>query len=234
MNKTLIGLAVCFFVFSGSVFGQAINRNLYTSIDPFDYKLNEADAATGQVRRFRSVVQFRSSSGTRYVFSSLDRGTTLTLNPRARGEMPEPASGQIVTIYFTATKRGIADVLDLDMIDYDNTTEEGIGLVKSAITRPTGINRAHYRETDLFTYQSDREFAARGEVRRLRASVLFSHQDGINFSFADREEGEDGRTLVSFRVQRRFPPLAKDQRVTIYFTATRGTTDSLVIDDIEF
>jgi len=35
------------------------------------------------------------------------------------------------------------------------------------------------------------------------------------------------------KVGRRIPPMKSDQKVTIYYTATKGIVDSLVLNDIE-
>ncbi|MDR0290997.1 MAG: hypothetical protein LBI06_08695 [Treponema sp.] len=226
MKKPFFGFFACFFVFSFPVFGQSIDRSQYRAIDPFDYKLDEKDAARGAVRKFKSVVQFVSQSGSVFTFQSLDRGTTLNLTV-TRFFTP-PLSGQRVTIYFTATKR-IIDALILDDIDYGYATEEGIGLVKSVPT-PPGINRASYKEIDPFDYRSEAELASRGDVRRYKSSVMFSDQNGITYYFLSDGEG----TMLSMKANQRFPPLSADQRVTVYYTATKGVVDSLTLDDIEF
>ena len=233
MKKPFAWFALCFFV-TASVFGQAVNRAQYTAIDPFDYKLDEDSAASGAVRRFRSVVRFVSRSGEDIIFSSLDQNTSLDL--KVTRQMSFPSAGQIVTIYYTATKRG-ADTLVLDEIDTSNTTEAGIGLVKSSIPASSGIRRSDYQEVELPAYHDGAASAAVGEVRKYRSAVRFSSQNGLQFTFDGRasEDSESGGSPISFRVRRRFPALAPGREVIIYYTATSsGIRDLLTLDDIEF
>ena len=226
MKKPLALFALCFFVATVSVFAQAIDRSRYISIDPFDYKLDEDRERRGAVRRFRSVVRFESRERQFFTFSSLDQNTSLRLN--IRRDMTAPSTGQIVTIYFTATRMMLLDTAVLDDIDFDNTTEAGIGLIKSSIPASTNIRRADYTEIEIFDYRSAAELATHGEVRRYSAVVNFLRQDGIMFSFVCPEE----RNPLFFKVERRFPPLTPQQRVTVFFTATKWDVDSLVLDDI--
>jgi hypothetical protein len=225
--KTLsLGFVVCFFVLTVPAFGQAIDRDQYKAIDPFDYKLDERSAVRGAARKFKSVVQFISQSGTVLAFSSLDRGTTLNLT--VTRHLNQPTAGQTVTIYYTATKR-IIDSLMLDDIDINNTTEEGIGLIKSGIGSGASINRSIYREIDPFDYKIEAENAQRGDTRRYKSSVQFSAQSGITYYFVSHAEG----TMLSLKARHRFPPLSVDQRITIYYTAIKGVVDSLSLDDVE-
>jgi hypothetical protein len=225
--KTLsLGFVVCFFVLIVPAFGQVIDRDQYKAIDPFDYKLDEKSAVRGTARKFKSVVQFASQSGTVLSFTSLDKGTTLNLT--VTRHLNQPASGQTVTIYYTATKR-IIDSLMLDDIDVNNTTEEGIGLIKSGTSPAAGINRSIYREIDPFDYKISAENAQRGDTRRYKSTVQFSAQSGITYYFISHAEG----TMLSLKARQRFPPLSVDQKVTIYYTAIKGVVDSLSLDDIE-
>jgi hypothetical protein len=227
MKKQFFGAGVCLFVIAVSAFGQAVNKSQYKAIDPFDYKLDEEKAAKGRVEKFKSVVQFVSQSGTVFSFSSLDQGTTLGL--KSNKHINPPAASQKVTIYYTATK-GIIDSLILDEIDFNNSTEAGIGLRKSTVPASSGIRKSDYKAIDPFDYKMDAENAQRGDVRKYKSAVKFSSQDGIKFSFLSL----DGGTLISPRVSRRFPSLAPDQKVTVYYTASKGIIDSLTLDDMEF
>lgn len=224
--KTLFTGFVCFCIVSAAVFGQAVDRTKYKAIDPFDYKLEEEKAAISSVRKYASVVQYQSQSGTVFSFISLDQGTSLEL--KLEKQINPPSAAQKVTIYFTATK-GIIDSLVLDEIDFNNTTEAGIRVVKSTVPSSSGIKKTDYTAIDPFDYKSEAEFAQSGNVRRYASSVQFSGQSGLNFSFVDPASN----TLLSMKVSRRFPPLAQDQKVTVYYTATKRIIDSLVLDDIE-
>jgi hypothetical protein len=225
MKKLSLGFLVCFFALTVPAFGQVNDKDQYKAIDPFDYKLDERSAVRGAARKFKSVVQFISQSGTVFSFSSLDRGTTLSLT--VTRHINQPAAGQTVTIYYTATKR-IIDSLMLDDIDINNTTEEGIGLIKSGVSAPA-VNRSIYREIDPFDYKIAAENAQRGDTRRYKSSVQFSAQSGITYYFISHVEG----TMLSLKARQRFPQLSVDQRVTIYYTAIKGVVDSLSLDDVE-
>jgi hypothetical protein len=231
MKKFLWGFFLCFVVFSLSVCGQKkIDRNQYTAIDPFDYKLNEKKADDGSVRKFKSVVQFWFQTDKVITFRSLDRATTLDVTIAKRKITP-PESDQIVTIYYTATKKKL-DTLVLDEIDYSNTTEAGIGLVKSTHASPA-IDRAGYTEIEPFDYKIEAANTLQGDKRKYKSTMLFSAQNGITFYFVSEETDEEG-TLLTLRANRRFPPLTMGQKVTVYYTATKGIVDSLSLDDIEF
>jgi len=227
MKKSLIWFTLCMVVVAVSVFGQGIDRSLYRSIDPFDYRLDEDRAQRGAVRRFRSVVRFEGRNGQIFTFNSLD-GTT-SLDFRTRANTTPPTVGQIVTIYFTATKPAV-DTLVLDEIDESNTTEAGIGVVKSSVSASSGIRRADYSEIEIFDYRSEAAQAAFGAVRRFRSVVNFQSQNGTLFTFMCPAEGNP----LSIRVSRRFPPFTPNQRVTVFFTATKGVVDMLVLDDVQF
>ena len=226
MKKPLAGLTVCFFIFTGSVFAQTVDKTQYKAIDPFDYKLAEEKTPRGEVRKYVSVVQFESRNGSVFSFISLDQGTHLELN--VSGQLNPPSAAQKAAVYYTATK-GIIDTLVLDEIDISKTTEAGINLVKSTVPASSGIRKSDYKEIDPFDYKSEAEFAQRDEVRKYKSKVQFSAQSGTLFSFIDTESG----TLLSLKVGRRFPPIKENQKVTIYYTATKGIVDSLILDDIE-
>jgi hypothetical protein len=225
MKKQFLGLLV-YFIIAFSLFGQSIDKAKYKAIDPFDYKLEEDQAPKGAVRMYKSVVQFASENGTVLSFYSLDKNTLLALKVNKHFE---PMTANLkVAIYYTATK-GIIDTLVLDDIDYTATSEEAIGLKKSPVA-PSNINRSSYREIDPFDYKMEAENAERGSVRKYKATVLFSAQSGITHSFTSL----DSATLLSLKVNRRLNPMKENQKITIYYTATKGIIDALILDDAEF
>lgn len=231
MKKTLAVFSIHLVILTVSVFGQAVNRSQYRAIDPFDYRLEEEKAARNSVRKFKSVVTFVSHNDTDYLFSSLDKGTFLQVSAGSR--FTPPSAGQVVTIYFTATK-GVLDTLALDEIDTENTTEAGIRLRKSTVPSSSRIRKSDYKEIDPFGFTMEEPYAEQDVVRKYKSTVLFSSQDGINFHFISLEEGEESDYAeLHLRVTRRFPPLTQNQRVTIYYTATMGITDVVILDDIE-
>ncbi len=173
------------------------------------------------------MVQYTSQSGTVLSFASLDQRTTLHVTITRNYSVP--AQGQTVTIYYTATKR-IIDSLVLDEIDFTNTTEAGINLVKSAVSASTSINKSGYKEIEVFDYKMEAENAPRNNVRKYKSKVLFSSQNGISYHFVSPVE----KTLISMKAGRRFPSLAADQSVTVYYTAVKGIVDTLSLDAIEF
>jgi len=232
MRKFLWGFFIFFVVFSLSVCGQKkIDKSQYTAIDPFDYKLNEKQADDGSVRKFKSVVQYWFQNEKGLTFYSLDRATTLDVTVNNKRITP-PETDQIATIYYTATKKRL-DTLVLDEIDYSNTTEEGIGLVKSTPAPPV-IDKDSYREIEPFDYKIESERAEQDSTRKYKSTVLFSAQNGIAFYFVSEEEADAEGTLLTMRVYRRFPPLTMGQKVTVYYTAKKGIVDLLFLDDIEF
>ena len=232
MKKPFVGFTVWFFVCIVSVFSQVIDKTQYKAIDPFDYKLDEEKAARGAVRQFKSVVRFTSQSGTDFLFSSLDHGTSLQFN----ANIQVPSAGQTITIYYTAIKGGIADTLVLDEIDTSNTTEAGIGVVKSAIPASSGIRKSDYIEIDPLGFNMEEADVEQGEERKYKTTVLFSAQSGTLFFFKGHNDEDEGSEWVDFtlKVGRRFPPLVPDQKVTIYYTARKEARYLLSLDDIEF
>jgi sporulation protein YlmC with PRC-barrel domain len=229
MKKTLTGLFILSFILTFPVFGQAVEWNQYKAIDPFDYKIDELKAAQGQERKFKSVVQFESRSGQVMLFYSIDYHTSLNLI--IKKDIKQPALNQKVTIYYTALKK-VKDELILDDIDYDNTTEEGIGLVKSRVSPSTDIDRSSYKEIDLFDYKNEAETARQGEARKYKSPALFSSQSGTNYAFVSSTD--EGKTLVILKTNKRYPSLNENQGVVIYYTAVKGIVDSLTLDDIVF
>jgi len=227
MKKIHAAFAVCLFVCTISVFAQAADKTQYKAIDPFDFKLDDEHAVRGAVRKFKSVVKFVSQSGTDFLFSSLDQGTSLQLTSASA---KAPSAGQTVTIYYTATK-GVRTPLALDEIDTANTTEAGIGLVKSTVPASSGIRKSDYKEMDPIDFTIDMARAEFGDVHKFKSTVLFSSQDGINYHFTSLE-GTDYAEL-HMKVGRRFPPLRENQRVTIYYTGRKEGTDVVILDDID-
>jgi hypothetical protein len=231
MKKLSWRLLICLAALSVMACGQKkIDKSQYTAIDPFDYKLNEKKAEDGAVRKFKSVVQYSSQTDKWFIFDSLDRATQLTLTVANKRTTP-PEPNQITTIYYTATKKKL-DTLVLDEMDYSNTTEEGIGLVKSIHASP-GIDRTAYTEIEPFDYKIEVENTKQGDKRKYKSTVLFSAQNGITFYFVSDDSDEEG-TLLTMRAKQRFPSLTMGQKVTVYYTATKGIVDSLSLDDIEF
>jgi hypothetical protein len=231
MKKLSCGLLICFVALLVMGCGQKkIDKSQYTAIDPFDYKLSERKAEDGSVRKFKSVVQFWFQSDKGFTFYSLDRATTLDVMVTDK-RIASPAADQIATIYYTATKKKL-DTLVLDEIDYSNTSEEGIGLEKST-PASSEIDRAAYTEIEPFDYKIEAENAEQGDKRKYKSTMLFSAQNGITFYFVSEETDEEG-TLLTLRANRRFPSLTMGEKVTVYYTATKGIVDSLSLDDIEF
>ena len=233
MKKRFVGFLIYVIIFSSAVFGQDIDRTQYRAIDPFDYRLDENGAARGSIRRFASVVRFVSvnnvGNNVVFAFSSLDGSTSL--DTRVAGQINMPVPDQIVTIYFTATNR-VTDTRVLDYIDHANTTESGIGVVKSAVAVQTGFNRADYQDIDPFDYMMDVVFTEEGEIRKYRSTVQFSSQDGITYFFSSVDPEQ--ATRLRMRASRRFPPLTEGQMVTVYYTAQRGFLDALTLDYLVF
>jgi cold shock CspA family protein len=231
MKKLSWGLLICLVALLILACGQKkVDRSQYAAIDPFDYKLNERKAEDGSVRKFKSVVQFWFKNEKGFTFYSLDRGTTLDVAVTDQ-RITTPEANQIATIYYTATKKRL-DTLVLDDIDYTNTTEEGIGLVKSDLA-PPAIDRASYRDIEPFDYKIEAENADQGEVRKYKSTVLFSAQNGTTFYFVSQEDDDAEGTLLTVRANQRFPSLMMGQEVTVYYTAKKGIVDLLSLDDIE-
>lgn len=226
MKKNLVWLTFLLFAVIPSVQSQTIDKGQYTSIDPFDYRLNEEKAASGEVRKFRSVVRFGGQNGQTLTFNSLEEDTVLELKA-GRGQLTLPSINNVATIYFTATKRGV-DALVLDFVDTSNTTEAGIGVVKSNVAT-TKVKDSDYTEIAVFDYRIEAELAQMNEVRKYRSTVIFANQNGITYSFLCPEDNSP----LSFRVSKRYPLLVQGQRVVVYFTATKGIVDTLTLDHIE-
>jgi len=232
MKKFAWGFLLCFVAFSVTVCSEKkIDRSQYSAIDPFDYKLTEKKAEDGSVRKYKSVVQYWFHNEKGFTFYSLDRGTTLDIAVTNKRIAP-PAADQIATIYYTATRKKL-DSLVLDEIDYSNTTEEGIDLEKSTFIPPE-VDKTKYRKIEPFDYKIEAQNAEEGDTRKYKSTVLFSAQNGITFYFVSQETDTDEEgTLLTMRVDRRFPPMSMGQEVTVYYTATKGIVDLLSLDDIE-
>ncbi|MCL2043729.1 MAG: hypothetical protein FWG89_06285 [Treponema sp.] len=231
--KKLIGFAVCFCIFSIPVFSQAVNRDSYTAIDPFDYWLNEEQAARRAVRRFKAVVEFVSQNGQIFNFISADRNTRLDV--RAPVSIAPPSPGRTAVIYFTATKGNINDTRILDDIDYTVTTESGIGLVKSSVNTSSGVNRSLYTEISAVDYKDDALFTQEDDDdRQFRAIVRFESQDGILYRFHFDNTDDETIPPIYIRVRWRIPVLSAGQLVTVYFTASKEIKDHLFLDHIEY
>ena len=231
MKKLFITLTILYLFLPFPALIHAIDRTQYRAIDPFDYRLDEDRAARGAIRKFASVVRFESAHNSRnttiFNFTSLDGRTSL--DARVTGRMNQPESGQIVTIYYTGTKR-VADTRILDDIDLTNTSESGIGVVQSPVAAQTDFNRALYEEIDPFDYKMDVVFIGEGEIRKYWSTMQFSSQDGTVYFFASLDPEQS--TRLRMRAARRFPPMTEGQRVTVYFTAEMGFLDALTIDYI--
>jgi len=95
-----------------------IDGNSYRDIEPFDYKIEAANAEQGDIRKYKSKVLFSAQNGITFYFVSEEaddeEGTLLTM--RAERRFPPLTMGQEVTVYYTA-KKGIVDSLSLDNIE---------------------------------------------------------------------------------------------------------------------
>jgi hypothetical protein len=230
MKKQIVVL-FSVFLFAGSIFGQSIDKSQYKAIDPFDYKLESESAKRGVVRKFVSVVQFWGQSGTNMSFNSLDGGTFFSSLKITRRFNPMEFK-QKVAIYYTATKGSYTDELVLDDVDTGITTEEGIGLKKSSISSAGSIDRTSYKEIDPFDYKLEVDNIQKGSVRKYKSIVLFWGQSGNSMSFNSLDEGT---FFSSLKITKRFNSMKFKQKVTIYYTATKGSyTDELVLDDVEY
>ncbi|MDR3284437.1 MAG: hypothetical protein LBS97_04580 [Treponema sp.] len=95
------------------------------------------------------------------------------------------------------------------------------------------IDRSKYQAIDPFDYKLSIKQVKNGAVRQYKSTVLFSMQSGSNYYF----KSLDGNTTMSMEVTKRFAPMADNQKVTIYYTATKNAymdIDSVVLDDIDY
>jgi hypothetical protein len=229
--KKIVFVFVVFFVGYLPIFAQNIDRSKYQAIDPFDYELSIKQVKNGAVRQYKSTVQFSMQSGSTYYFKSLDGNTTLSMEVTKRfNSMPR---NQKVTIYYTATKNAYMDIdsIILDDIDYENTTE--VKPNSGSSVSAANIDRSKYTEIDPFDYELSIKQVKNGAVRQYKSTVQFSMQSGSTYYF----KSLDGNTTLSMEVTRRFNSMTRNQKVTIYYTATKNAymdIDSVVLDDIEY
>jgi len=237
MKKNLV-VCACLFLLTVTLFGQAIDKAQYKAIDPFDYKLDEDKARRGTERKFKSVVEFvseiKSGNTTSYLFSSLDKGTLLPLEPKPG--MKPPARGQTVTVYYTVRKTPKEDQRSLDEFeDNRNKDEQGLGVVKSPILPSTpnlkksdyeDISANDYRDDALYTQEDD-------EPRKFKATLRFMSQDGILFKFSRPESNAEEVAFLPMKLRRRYPQFSVGQRMVVYFTAVKEFKDFVILDDIE-
>jgi len=229
-------LLVIFSFFVGINFlpAQSIDRSIYTDIDPYDYALSIKQVRNGTVRQHKSTVTFSMQSGTTYYFYSLDGNTMLSLEASRR--FNTMTRNQRVTIFYTATKNQYADVdsLALDDIDYENTTAgPSTKPANNSSQTSVVIDRTTYQEIDPFDYKLSIKQVRNGTVRQYKSTVTFSMQSGTSYYFYSL----DGNTMLSLEASRRFNTMTRNQRVTIYYTATKNQyadVDSLALDDIDY
>ena len=237
MKKNLV-VCVCLFVLTVPVFGQAIDKAQYKAIDPFDYKLDEDKARRGTERKFKSVVEFvseiKSGSTTSYLFSSLDKGTLLPMEPKPG--MKPPAKGQAVTVYYTVRKTPKEDQRSLDAFeDNRNKDEKEIGVEKSPILPSTpNIRKTEYEEISANDYRSDALYTMEDdEPRKFWAILQFMSQEGILFKFSRPDSTTEEPAFLPMKLKRRYPQFTAGQKMKVYFTAVKEFKDFVYLDDIE-
>ena len=236
MKKALVA-SVCFFILTVSVFSQTVDKAQYKAIDPFDYKLDEDRARRGAVRKFKSVVEFvsesRSGNTTFYLFTSLDKNVSLTLDPKPGMKPPSP--GQTVTVYYTATKRGTEDTRELDLFEENrNGDEKAIGVERSPVLASSNIRKSDYEVIDANDYRDDALFTQEGdEDRKYQSNLQFVSQNGILFKFSSPDNPAEEPAFLSMKVRRRYPPFTTGQKMNVFFTASKEYKDFLILDDIE-
>jgi hypothetical protein len=230
MKKTVVFLTI-FIVGCLSLFAQDIDRSKYEAIDPFDYDLSIKQVKNGDVRQYKSTVQFSMQSGSTYYFKSLDGNTTMHMEVTKR--FSPMTRSQKVTIYYTATKNAYMDIdsVVLDDIDYENITE--VKPNSGSSVSAANIDRSKYTEIDPFDYDLSIKQVKNGDVRQYKSTVQFSMQSGSTYYF----KSLDGNTTMHMEVTKRFSPMTRNQKVTIYYTATKNAymdIDSVVLDDIDY
>jgi len=238
MKKNLV-VCVCLLIVTVPVFGQAIDKAQYKAIDPFDYKLDEERAKRGEIRKFKSVVDFvseiKEKNTVTYEFISLDKRTLLTLEPMPGMKPPSP--GQTVTVYYTVRKR-TEDQRDLDLFEENrNKDEKGLGVEKSAILPFPALpdrERQSYKEIRTDDYKDDALFTQEGDDdRRFKSTLQFLSQTGILFKFKNLENATEEMAFLPMKVKRRYPAFTPGQKMIVYFTASKLYKDFLILDDIE-
>ena len=95
------------------------------------------------------------------------------------------------------------------------------------------IDRSIYTDIDPYDYALSIRQVTNGAVRQYKSTVTFSMQSGTTYYFYSL----DGNTMLSLETSRRFNTMTRNQRVTIYYTATKNqyvNVDSLALDDIDY
>jgi hypothetical protein len=238
MRKNLI-VYVCLFLITVPIFGQAINKAEYKAIDPFDYKQDEDRVRRGNIRQFKSVVEFVSEQKgditTFYEFISLDKRTPLRLIPNPDSNLKPPSPGQTVTVYYTVRKLSNEDNRVLDMFeDNRNKDEKGLGVEKSPIpsTSPN-VRKSDYEKISTDEYTDNAFFTQEGDDERKFFAILqFVAQEGILFQFSNPENSGEKTAFLFMKVKRRYPVFTAGQKMTVYFTASKEYKDFLRLDDI--
>ena len=141
--------------------------------------------------------------------------------------------GQKITIYYTATKNQYMNIdsVVLDDIDYENVTAVDED-VKSLVAT-SDIDRSLYAAIDLYDYRLSINSSENGAIRNYKSTVAFFMQAGNQFYF----ESLDGSTSVCFEANKRFLPMRRGQKVTIYYIATKNEymdIDSVLLADIDY
>jgi len=243
MKKNL-AVSVCLFLLTVPIFsqmvGQTVDKAQYKGMDPFDYKLEEDSARNGTVnKKYKSVVEFisekKENNTTFYEFRSLDRITPMTVFPNPSSKMNPPSPGQIVTIYFTMSKRGNMATIVLDAFeDNKNRDEKGIGVEKSAILQSTpNLKKSEYETISSNDYRDDALFTQEGDVpRKFKSTLRFMSQDGILVKFSSPDNTEEP-AFLPMKLKRRYPQFTAGQKVVVYFTAEKDFKDFVILDDIE-
>jgi len=239
MKKNIV-VCVCLFILTVPVFGQTIDKAKYTAIDPFDYKLEEDKARSGTINKnYKSVVEFiserKENNTIFYEFISLDKLTPLTLFPNPNSKLKPPSPGQIVTVYYTMSKRGNTATIVLDAFeDNRNKDEKGIGVEKSAILPSTpNIKKSEYEAITADGYRDDALYTQEGDDDRKFHTILqFVAQEGIFFKFSRPDTPPEELAIILMKVKRRYPQFTAGQRMTVYFTASKAYKDFLILDDI--
>jgi len=243
--KKKLAVYVCLFLLIIPVFGQivglAVDKTQYTAKDPFDYKLEEDSARNGTTnRKYKSVVEFisekKENNTVFYEFISLDKLTLLTLFPNPNSKLSSPSPGQIVTIYYTMSKRGnIANIVLDAFEDNRNRDERGIGVEKSPVLQSTpNIKKADYKTITSDDYRDDALFTQEGDDdRKFKSTLQFISQDGTLFKFSSPQNTLEEPAFLSMKVKRRYSPFTAGQKMVVYFTASKDYKDFLILDDIE-
>jgi len=103
-------------------------------------------------------------------------------------------------------------------------------LILSGVLFSQSIDRSLYIDIDPFDYELQSKQALVGSTRKYKSTVRFSTQTGTLFFF----NSLDGGTTLIVNASNRFDQMINNQKVTIYYTATKYYVDSLVLDDIDY